>query len=71
METKKTQEVQSPIYTTDEAAQFLRVTKVTLENWRKAGKGPAWLQPNGPWGRVLYLKDALDAYLGINGASQQ
>jgi DNA-binding transcriptional MerR regulator len=34
-----------------ELARRWRVTPRTLERWRRAGTGPAWLQLNG---RVLY-----------------
>jgi hypothetical protein len=40
-----------------ELAQRWRVSGRTLERWRRAGTGPAWLQLNG---RVLYrVEDVL------------
>ena len=40
-----------------ELAQRWRISPRTLERWRCAGTGPAWLQLNG---RVLYrLEDVL------------
>lgn len=44
-----------------EAAQLLRVTPLTLANWRKAGTGPPWVRI-GPQ-TIRYRKASLVAYL--------
>jgi hypothetical protein len=34
----------------------------TLRSWRKRKVGPAWSQPGGPRGKVLYSLSAIEAY---------
>lgn len=43
----------------DELARRWRISPRTLERWRKAGTGPAWLQMNG---RVLYRLEDVEAF---------
>lgn len=49
------------ISTTEEAAQFLRLQKQTLEAWRRlSGKGPAFLKLGR---RVVYRREALERFM--------
>lgn len=49
--------------TTKEAAEYLRHSEVTLEQWRLSGKGPKFYKPAG---KVIYDKDDLDDWLRGN-----
>jgi len=49
--------------TTEEAAEHLLVSPRTLEGWRHAGKGPAFVRLAGTRSRVLYRKVDLDTWL--------
>ncbi|QXP94372.1 helix-turn-helix transcriptional regulator [Methylococcus capsulatus] len=55
-----------------EAASIIRLSKSTLNSWRVAGKGPAYLKVGG---RVRYRAGDLKAWLRSNlcagGASRQ
>jgi hypothetical protein len=42
-------------------------TATTLRGWRGKGQGPAWCQPGGPRGKVLYRLDAVQKYERENG----
>jgi len=44
----------------DEAAQYLNLSRQTLDNWRPAGKGPPYCRLEG---RVVYRLNDLDAWL--------
>ena len=45
---------------TEQAAEYLGVSKQTLANWRVAGKGP----PFSPYGRsIFYEREVLDAWI--------
>lgn len=47
------------IFTTEEAAEYLGLAKVTLECWRSRGGGPEYLK----FGKaVRYRKDHLDRF---------
>jgi helix-turn-helix protein len=49
------------LLTSREAAQFLRKSVSTLNNWRNLGKGPPYLKDPGVNGRVYYrLRDLLE-----------
>ncbi len=52
----------SPFLTTAEAAQYLRVSRPTLERWRGEGRGPRYLRAG--W-RCLYRREDLDAFAGL------
>jgi hypothetical protein len=49
----------SHIFTTQEAADFLRLAKNTLEVWRVRGCGPVFLKLGS---RVVYEKAALEEF---------
>lgn len=51
------------ILTTKEAAEYLRYSEVTLEQWRLIGKGPVFHKPEN---KVLYYKADLDAWIKEN-----
>lgn len=51
------------LMTTKEAAEYLRHSEVTLEQWRLSGKGPKFYKPAG---KVIYDKDDLDDWLRGN-----
>lgn len=46
--------------TEQEAADFLRVTRRAVRNWRVLGRGPAYTKAGA---KVLYPRRALEAYL--------
>lgn len=48
------------ILTTEEAAEYLKVAVITLEQWRKSEDGPPFYKPKG---KVYYLRDELDAWI--------
>lgn len=48
-----------PRLTEDELAQHWRLTRRTLQRWRAAGKGPAWMRLGG---RVLYRLEDVRAF---------
>ena len=52
--------------TVTEAADYLRVTKSTLDQWRTAGKGPRFIKAGK---RVLYDSRDLDRWLDGNKRS--
>lgn len=47
------------IYTTEEAAEYLGLSRATLEAWRFRGSGPAFLKMGKA---VRYRLDQLDAF---------
>jgi len=50
--------------TTEEAAQYLSVTRRTLERWRSQRVGPRFLKPRGGrTNRCLYRREDLDSWL--------
>lgn len=49
--------------TTQEAADFLRLKKNTLEVWRVQGRGPIYLKLGS---RVLYEQEALETFAAAN-----
>lgn len=49
----------SDLVTTDELARRWRVTARTLERWRVAGTGPAWLRLGG---RVFYRRNDIEVF---------
>ena len=50
----------SPILTTAEAAEYLRVSERTMIRWRVDRTGPAWTYAGC---QVRYLRRDLDSYL--------
>lgn len=53
------QEIESPFYTTAEAARYLRLEESTLNAMRWRKEGPPWRKHGG---KVLYHKDDLDRW---------
>lgn len=51
--------IESPYMDTEQAARYLGLSKITLQQWRVAGIGPAYSKG----GRVKYHKDDLDKYM--------
>lgn len=50
---------ESPYLSVAEAAQYLRLKRGTLDNFRWAGGGPKYRKHGG---RVMYRRDELDAW---------
>jgi hypothetical protein len=48
--------------TTEELGTRWGYATSTLRSWRKRKRGPAWSQPGGPRGKVLYSLSAIEAY---------
>jgi predicted site-specific integrase-resolvase len=48
------------ISTTEEAAQFLRLKRQTLEAWRLRGTGPAFVKLGR---RVVYRRESLEKFV--------
>lgn len=48
------------LMTTKEAAEYLRHSEVTLEQWRLKGEGPRFFKPAG---KVIYDQKDLDSWL--------
>ena len=46
--------------TTKEAAEYLRISKQTLSNWRFRGEGPDYIKVGG---RVVYASEDVSAWL--------
>jgi excisionase family DNA binding protein len=57
---KGSEEHMERLYTTREAAEYLGLSIGTLQNWRWAGKGPAYLKSEE--GTVRYTESALLSY---------
>lgn len=55
------------LYTVAEAAEVLRTTTNTVNDWRKRGTGPAYVRVGGR--RILYTEDALLAFLSEGAAA--
>jgi len=53
--------------TTNEVAERLRVSSITLARWRCNGTGPKYMKVGG---RVLYREDDVAAYENENERSQ-
>lgn len=51
------------LLTTAEAADYLRIEKRTLENWRVSGRGPAFVRLGGA---VRYRTGALERFIAEN-----
>ena len=51
---------QAPLLTTEEAAQYLTVSRRTLERWRTEGGGPAYVKLGGC---IRYRVSDLDEYI--------
>ncbi|NBX73158.1 MAG: DNA-binding protein [Alphaproteobacteria bacterium] len=51
------------LLTTLEAAEFLRIEKRTLENWRVSGRGPSFVRLGGA---VRYKIVALEKFISEN-----
>lgn len=49
----------SPFFTVEEAADFLKLTRSTLDNFRWAGGGPNYRKHGG---RVCYHRDELERW---------
>jgi excisionase family DNA binding protein len=47
--------------TTDEAAEFLRQSKRTLEKWRREGKGPFYIRVSQK--NVKYARERLERFM--------
>jgi hypothetical protein len=54
-------------FTRAEAADYIGVSRATLETWASTG-GPG-LNYHKPFGRVFYLKSELDEFLARNGGT--
>ena len=54
------------IFTTKEAAAYLKHGESTLELWRSNNEGPKWYKPNN---KVLYYKSDIDEWIKetVNG----
>ena len=46
-----------------EAAQYLGITTRTLAEWRRTGRGPAYVRLAGPTSRVRYDRADLDRWM--------
>lgn len=46
-----------------EAADLLRVSQITLYNWRRAGYGPAWAQIGG---KIMYSHNEITKFFNEN-----
>lgn len=62
-----THDTHTTLLTIDETAELLRVSRVTLWTWRKAGIGP--VATVYPTGRVMYAREAIDAFLGAGATA--
>jgi excisionase family DNA binding protein len=58
-----------PLLTPREAADYLKVSEKTLEDWRRTGKGPAFYRL-GPC-RVRYSLASVDQWLQSTSVSKQ
>jgi excisionase family DNA binding protein len=50
------------LFSTKEAAEYLKVTPGTVENWRYAGTGPKFTKPGGR-GRIYYTETSLKEWI--------
>jgi len=52
------------LYTPEEVAEILKVSRVTLTRWRKEGFGPKFIRlGTKKWSRVRYPEGCLEAYI--------
>ncbi|PWI33533.1 DNA-binding protein [Vibrio albus] len=58
-------EYPNPLYTTTEAARFLRLKTQTLAKWRCTGKHPElhWIKVGS---KILYSQESISAFLEKN-----
>ncbi|MER2529118.1 MAG: helix-turn-helix domain-containing protein [Candidatus Competibacter denitrificans] len=59
------------LLTTEEAAEFLRVSPTTMVSWRRNHTGPAFVSPGGK--KKLYRESEILAYVAsrtVNPASE-
>jgi predicted site-specific integrase-resolvase len=52
------------LFTAKEAADYLQYSEVTLELWRREGKGPKFHKPSQ---KIYYFKSDLDAWIKESG----
>ena len=62
--------VESPFLTAEEAAEWLRLTPAALTAMRRTDRGPRYLQPSGPNGRVLYRLADLERWVESGDAAR-
>jgi len=60
LETKQEDSMSSTLYTTEEAASYLKLAISTLEHWRIAGRGPAYVRVGN---QVRYRPQDIEDYL--------
>lgn len=48
------------LMTTQEAAEYIKHSVITLEQWRAKGEGPKFYQPSN---KILYYKEDLDTWI--------
>lgn len=63
MDKKSREMLGNSLLTTLEAAEFLRIEKRTLENWRVSGRGPSFVRLGGA---VRYKIVALEKFISEN-----
>jgi hypothetical protein len=51
------------LWTPDETARALRVSRQRLARWRSRNQGPPFLRLGGPGGRIVYPRTHLAAWL--------
>lgn len=51
------------LFTVDEAADYTRLSKITLNRWRLTGEGPVFVKMGGA---VRYAKADLDAFIAAS-----
>lgn len=49
----------------EEAAAFLRHSKLTLNRWRSSGTGPRFIRAGEPGARILYRLADLQSWLDL------
>ena len=60
-------EIESPLLTEHETANYLRLKVATLRRWRWAGRGPAFHRIGG---RVRYSHQDLDEFIASSRRTQ-
>lgn len=48
------------LFTVDEAADYMRLSKITLNRWRLTGEGPVFAKMGGA---VRYRREDLDSFI--------